>query len=132
MKQVPSLTCNVTSKTVTIGENITVIGQAYPKLENLTVTVMFMSGNSTVEEIASTDVNGTYVVSWKPETLGLWQINAQIAEDEARDAAYSNSMACTVNDTFLNQYLFIILGAVGGVAGVIAVVFIIRKRRYEE
>jgi hypothetical protein len=131
IKQTISLTCNVTSRTVTIGENVTVVGQVYPMLENLNVTVVFIGGNSTVKQTASTDVNGTYILSWKPETLGLWQINAQIAEDEAINAAYSNSIAFTVNDTFLNQYLLIIIGAVGGVAGVVAVVFIIRRRREE-
>jgi len=41
------------------------------------------------------------------------------------------SSTFTVNDTFLNQYMFIIIGGVAGVAGVLVVVFIIRRRRYE-
>jgi hypothetical protein len=40
------------------------------------------------------------------------------------------SSTFTVNDTFLNQYMLIIIGGVAGVAGVIVVV-IIRRRREE-
>jgi len=130
-KQFISVTCNVTSRSITIGDNITVIGHIYPRVENLTVTVVFIGANSTVTQTACTDANGTYIVSWKPNALGLWQINVQVAEDDLRNEAYSNTMTFTVNDTFLNQYLLIIIGAVGGVAGVIVVVFIIRRRREE-
>ncbi len=130
-KRYVTLLCNVTSKTVTIGENITVIGQVTPREANLTVTVEFIGPNATAKQTTSTDANGTYVLSWEPNMLGLWQINAYITEDASRNAAYSNSVVFTVNDTFLNQYLFIIIGVVGGVAGVVVVLFIIRRRREE-
>lgn len=47
------------------------------------------------------------------------------------DEAYSNSVIFTTNDTFLNQYLFIILGVVGGAAGAVVVIFIIKRRKEE-
>ncbi len=125
-----SITCNTTSS-VTIGDNITVTGSIYPIAENLTVTVMFTSANSTVKQTAYTHSNGTYLVSWKPDSMGLWQVYANIAENASISAAYSNMSTFTVNDTFLNQYMFIIIGGVAGVAGVSVVVFIIRRRRYE-
>jgi len=130
-KVLMSITCNITSKSVTIGDNITVTGQVYPTVENLTVTVVFTSANATIKQTAYTDSNGTYLVSWKPDSMGLWQVHAYIAENVSRSGAYSNSTSFMVNDTFLNQYLFIIIGGVGGVAGVSVVVFIIRRRRYE-
>ena len=130
-KVLMSITCNITSKSVTIGDNITVTGSVYPIVENLTVTVMFNAANATIEQTVYTNSNGTYLVSWKPDSMGLWQVHAYIAEDASRSGAYSNSMSFTVTDTFLNQYLFIIIGGVAGVAGVSVVVFIIRRRRYE-
>ena len=126
-----SITCNITSKSVTIGDNITVTGSVYPIVENLTVTVMFNAANATIEQTVYTNSNGTYLVSWKPDSMGLWQVHAYIAENVSRIGAYSNSTSFIVNDTFLNQYLFIIIGGVAGVAGVSVVVFIIRRRRYE-
>jgi hypothetical protein len=130
-KTIMSVTCNITSRSVTIGENITVTGEVYPIVENLTVTVTFIASNSTITQTAVTDSNGTYLVSWKPDSMELWQVHAHIAEDEYRNAAYSNSTAFKVTDTWLNQYMLYIVGGVGGVAGVSVVVFIIRRRRYE-
>ena len=130
-KVLMSITCNITSKSVTIGDNITVTGSVYLIVENLTVTVMFNAANATIEQTVYTDSNGTYLVSWKPDSMGLWQVHAYIAENVSRSGAYSNSTSFMVNDTFLNQYLFIIIGGVAGVAGVSVVVFIIRRRRYE-
>jgi hypothetical protein len=126
-----SVTCNITSSSITIGENITVTGQVYPIVENLTVTVTFTASNSTIKQTAITDSNGTYLVSWKPDSIELWRVNAYIAEDASRTAAYSNLTSFKVNDTWLNQYMLYIIGGVGGAAGVSVAVFIIRRRRYE-
>jgi hypothetical protein len=125
-----SVTCNITSSSITIGENITATGQVYPIAENLTVTITFTASNSTIEQTAYTDSNGTYLVSWKPDSMELWRVHAYIAEDASRSAAYSNSTSFKVTDTWLNQYMLYIIGGVGGAAGV-SVVFIIRRRRYE-
>jgi hypothetical protein len=125
-----SVTCNITSS-VTIGENITVIGSVYPITENLPVTVVFASANTTAKQTAYTNSNGTYMLSWKPDSMGLWQVHANIAENASISEAYSNMSTFTVNDTFLNQYLIFIIGGVGGVAGVSVVVFIIRRRNEE-
>jgi hypothetical protein len=126
-----SIICNITSKSVTIGDNITVSGYVYPKVENLTVTVSFIGSNATIEQTAYTNSNGTFYVSWKPDSMEQWQVHAYIAEDATRSEAYSNPMRVTVTDIWLNQYLLYIIGGVGGVAGVSVVVFIIRRRRYE-
>ena len=125
------ITCNLTSQSITIGNNITVRGFVYPIVENLTVSVMFIASNTTTEQIAYTYSNGTYSVSWKPDSKGLWRVHAKIAEDAIRSQAYSNSTSFTVTDTWLNQYMIFIIGGVAGVAGVFVVVFIIRRRRYE-
>ena len=130
-KVLMSITCNITSKSVTIGDNITVTGHVYPIVENLTVTVMFSAANATIEQTAYTNSNGTFSLSWKPDSKGLWQVHANLAENVSRSEAYSNSRSFTVTDTWLNQYMLYIIGGVAGVAGVSVVVFIIRRRRYE-
>jgi len=132
VQKVPmSITCNITSKSVTIGDNITVTGHVYPIVENLTVTIIFKAANATIEQTAYTNSNGTFSVSWKPDSKELWQVHANIAENVSRSEAYSNSMSFTVTDTWLNQYMLYIIGGVAGVAGVSVIVFIIRRRRYE-
>jgi len=132
VQKVPmSITCNVTSKSVTIGDNITVTGSVYPIVANLTVNVIFTAANTTIEQTAYTNSNGTFYVSWKPDSMELWQVHANLAGNASISVASSNVGIFTVNDTFLNQYLFIIIGVIGGVAGVSVVVFIIRRRRYE-
>jgi hypothetical protein len=124
-----AIICNITSKSVTIGDNITVAGYVYPRAENLIVNVIFTGSNTTIKQTAYTNSNGTFYVSWKPDSMEQWQVHAYIAEDTSRIGVYSNQMLFTVTDTWLNQYLLYIIGGVGGVAGVFVVVFIIRRRR---
>lgn len=125
-----ALTCNTTSQTVAIGDNITIIGSVSPPVENLRVTAQLSAANSTLTQTANTNENGTYIITCKPEEMGLWQINANIVGNESISTAYSSTIPFTVTDTFLNQYLIFIICGVGGAAGV-GVVMFIRKRREE-
>jgi hypothetical protein len=97
----------------------------------LTINVIFTDANTTNTQIACTDINGTYRVSWKPDSMGLWQVHANIAENASISAAYSNSSTFTVTDTFLNQYMLYIICGVAGVAGVSVLVFIRKRREYD-
>jgi len=128
LKTYIAVTCNVTSKTVAIGDNITVTGFVDPKVENFLVNLVFIDVNTTTTQKVLTDENGTYVLKWEPTTMGLWRVHANIVGNESISVAYSNVTTFTVTDTFLNQYMLYIIGGGGGVAGVSAVVFI-RKRR---
>ena len=121
-----AVTCN-TSQSVTIGDNITVTGTVDPIVENISVTVVFMSANETITETALTTENGTYTVEWQPTTMEMWQVYANIIGNASISPAYSNTTTFTVNDTLLNQYLIYIIGGAGGVGAVI----FIRKRREE-
>jgi hypothetical protein len=125
-----SLTCNVTSQTVTIGDNLTLVGFVSPPVRNLRVTAKLNAANSTITKSALTNENGTYTIICQPEEMGLWQINANLDGNESISTAYGSTLTFTVNDTFLNQYLLYILGGAGGAAGV-GVVLFIRKRREE-
>jgi hypothetical protein len=125
-----ALTCNVTSKTVTTGDNLTIIGYVSPPVGKLRVTAKISSANSTITKSAITRNNGTYTIICTPEDMGLWQINANIDGNESISTAYGSTIVFTVTDTFLNQYLLYIIGGAGGAAGV-GVVLFIRKRREE-
>jgi hypothetical protein len=123
-----ALTCNLTSPSVTIGDNATIIGHVDPIMENLTVTVMLTSGNSSITQSALTNVNGTYLLKCEPEVMGLWHVFASIPENDSISITFSNTTSFMVNDTFLNQYMLYIIGGGGGAGGV-GVVMFIRKRR---
>lgn len=125
-----SITCNVTKASVTIGENITITGAVYPIVENLAVTLTFISSNTTVEQYVYTNSNGTFTASFKPNSMGLWRVQATLAGDDLRCEAYSEPKPFQVNDTWINQYMIYIMGAVAAVVAVLVIVFIVRRRRY--
>jgi len=131
LKNYIAVSCNVTSNSVAIGDNITVTGSVEPKVANLTVNLVFIDLNTTTTVRALTDENGTYTTKWKPTTMGLWQVHANLAGNATLGEAYSNVTTFTVTDTFLNQYFIFIVGGGGGAAGVGAFVFI-RKRREDD
>jgi len=126
-----TLTCNLTSNSITIGDNITVLGSVNPKVENLIIKVSFTTTNSTIEQNTYTDTNGTYSLSWKPDLMGTWQVNANIDGNASITASYSNVSKFIVNDTFLNQYMLYIIGCIAGVGGVSVIIFIIKRREEE-
>jgi len=126
-----TVTCNLTSNSITIGDNITVLGSVNPKVENLIINISFTTSNSTIEQNTYTDTNGTYSLSWKPDFKGLWQVNAVIDGNASITASYSNVSKFSVNDTFLNQYMLYIIGCIAGVCGVSVIIFIIKRREEE-
>jgi hypothetical protein len=131
LKNYIAVSCNVTSNSVAIGDNITVTGLVYPKVANLTVNLVFIDMNTTTTVRTLTDENGTYTTKWEPTAMGIWQVHANLAGNATLGEAYSNVTTFTVTDTFLNQYLIFILGGGGGAAGVGAFVFI-KKRREDD
>ncbi|MDG6223405.1 MAG: hypothetical protein QCH99_09115 [Candidatus Bathyarchaeota archaeon] len=128
LKNYIAVSCNVTSKTVEIGENITITGVTIPRAANLSVNLVFIDQNTTTTKRVITDENGTYTAKWEPTAMGIWQVHANLAENDTLSQAYSNVTTFTVTDTFLNQYFIYIIGGGGGAAAVSAIVFI-RKRR---
>jgi hypothetical protein len=130
-KALMSITCNVTRQTITIGHNITVTGIVYPVVENACVILVFtMPNGSTIEHHAHTDSNGTFTISFKPDTIGFWRVQAKFDGDDLRDEAYSEAQSFRVNDTWINQYMIYIMGAVVGIVAVLVVGFFVWRRRY--
>ena len=128
-----SITCNVTKESTTIGENITVTGSVYPIVDNLTVTLVFtLPTVSTVEQysvITYTNSNGTFIASFKPNSIGPWRVQTRLDGDDLRHEAYSELKPFRVNDTWINQYKLYIMGAVVAVVAVLVIGFFVRRRR---
>jgi hypothetical protein len=124
-----SITCDITEDSITIGENITVTGSVYPRVENLMVALVFTSPNGSTIKYVYTNSNGTFTVTFKPDSVGSWRVQARLAGDDLRSEAYSESKPFRVNDTWINQYGIYMMGAVAGVVAVLVVLFV-RRRRY--
>ena len=57
---------------IRIGENITIIGNLTPNHNDSVVEVQFSNVNSTQTIESLPKSNGTFVVSFRPESMGLW------------------------------------------------------------
>jgi len=126
-----SITCNMSKESITIGENITVTGSVYPIVESLTVTLVFtMPNGSIIEQYAYTNSNGTFTTSFKPHVKGSWRVQTRLDGDDLRREAYSELKPFRVNDTWINQYKFYIMGAVAAIVAVLVIGFFVRRRRY--
>ena len=82
LKNYIAVSCNVTSNTVAIGDNITVTGLVDPKVANLTVNLVFIDMNTTTTVRALTDENGTYTTKWEPKAMGMWQVHANLVGND--------------------------------------------------
>ncbi|RLI45473.1 hypothetical protein DRO69_05235 [Candidatus Bathyarchaeota archaeon] len=126
-----SLICNVSRVKLTIGENVTIFGSVNPIMENMSITLAFtMPNGSAIERYVYTNSNGTFIVSFRPNFIGTWRVQAKFDGDDLRGESYSELVSFFVADTWINQYMMhIIIGAVAVIIVFVAVVFI-RKRRY--
>lgn len=125
------ITCNTTKESITIGENITVTGSVNPVVENMSVTLIFTKPNgSTIEQNVYTNSNGTFTASLKPELLGSWRVHARLNGDDLRREALSEPKPFRVNDTWINQYMIYIIGTVAAIVAVLAIGFLVQRRRY--
>jgi len=126
-----SIICNITKESITIGENVTIRGSVYPIVENLTVVLVFtMPNGSAIEQHVYTNLNGTFIASFKPDSIGSWRVQTRLDGDDLRCEAYSELKSFQVNDTWINQYKIYIMGAVAAVVAVLVIGFFVRRRSY--
>ncbi|UCE29314.1 MAG: hypothetical protein JSV85_00845 [Candidatus Bathyarchaeota archaeon] len=123
------VTSNVSSREITIGETIAVSGQIEPAFDNMDLMLIFQSPNgSLTKEPVNVESNGTYIISFQPNLIGSWRVQAQLQGDDLRYfSSYIDSQTFTVNDTWIERYkLYIVGGAVALVA--VAVVYVKKLR----
>jgi hypothetical protein len=125
---------NLTLKTkeISIGQNITVVGQIAPPFENLVLTVSFASENGTIRQTVHSAEEGNFSSSFKPAVEGTWLVQAIFSGDNVTYPCSSESLQFKVNPpSFLSLYSTYILAGVGGGAGTVAVAVVYIKKRRE-
>ena len=126
------LEVNITAvkEKIRIGENITIIGNLTPNYNSSIVEVQFSSTNNTqiIESLPKS--NGTFVVSFRPESLGLWAVSAFSNETQTSYRCDSQELIITVIDqpAYIKYSLFIIAALIA-VSVVGGVVYFIRFRK---
>jgi hypothetical protein len=124
VKSALALNMSVVQKTVTIGENLTVRGNVTPARETLLITIYFSSANGSRQVTCYTRSDGTFTATLKPETLGIWQIQARFDGDSALyESATSSLTGEVVEPSIFVQYSVYIGGGIGAAVIVGAVVY---------
>ncbi|MCK4933163.1 hypothetical protein KAS06_00695 [Candidatus Bathyarchaeota archaeon] len=123
---------NITLGTNTIAseENLTLTGIITPAVQNLTITLVYISPNGTFQQLVTTSTNGTFTGSFKVEALGTWSVQAVFS---GNDLIYENSSShvqfVVGPPSFLKLYSMYIYIAGAGIGIVGVLVFFIKKRR---
>lgn len=138
VQKVPtSLDCVSSVEAIDLGGKITVRGTVSPIIPNKAIELEFTMPNSTlIRNYAYTQLNGTYVFEFTPDSTGTWHVQAKLAGDSVYLPSASVSGQFIVNDTwlhiivtFVTQYVLYIVAAAGAAAS--AVGFLIYWRRRE-
>ncbi|NIR88087.1 hypothetical protein GWO13_11315 [Candidatus Bathyarchaeota archaeon] len=130
-KTLMSITCNTSKAEITVGENIAVIGLVYPIVENLTVTLEFtMPNGSAIKQYAYTSLNGTFTVSFQPNSTGSWYVQAKLDGDDLRCGSHSKLKPFRVSEAWIDQYKTHIILSVAAVIAISVAAVFIRRRRY--
>jgi predicted anti-sigma-YlaC factor YlaD len=117
VKEPLTLTINATEDKIRLGENITVNGVLTPN-NNSTVGVQFSSINSTQTINCTVDGKGTFVATFRPNSLGLWAVTATCLETQTSYRADSQQLMITVTPPpfYVKYSLFIMAGFVAAIA----------------
>jgi hypothetical protein len=123
------LNLTLTREVVTLGENVTVWGNATPVTRIIPITILFSSTNGTKQIVCYTKADGTFTASFKPETLGPWEVQARFGGDAFLYESVSQWVSAEVKEpSILMKYSFYIGGGIG-VAVVIGVVIFWKKSK---
>ena len=129
VKYSTALNISLPHKTVVIGENVTVRGYVTPASDELPLALTFTATNKTVQVECTTFENGTFVASFKPDTLGTWSVQASFVEDKFRYGVTSGELSVKVEEpSFIAKYSLYIGGGLGAAAIVGGVVYVKKFR----
>jgi hypothetical protein len=93
-----SISCSVSSSSPTIGDSATVSGSITPACSGVTVTISCKNdGSFSTLSTVTTASDGSYAYSWKPASVGSYQLKASWAGDSTYDGATSDAVSVTVN-----------------------------------
>ncbi len=129
IKYAVSINIWLDKESVTEGENITVYGTMQPAEQNLTITITLTSENATIQQETTTDINGNFTLSLKPNIKGEWTIQAVFNGDKYRFKAYSQKLTLKVEEpTFFSKFALYIYGAIIATIVIGAVVYVKKFR----
>jgi hypothetical protein len=129
VKHLTALNISLVHDSIHIGDNITLRGYLTPQDDNVPMTVSFISTNKTEHITCHTIANGSFIASFKPQTLGVWRVRSELVEDELRYGSLSVELSVRVEEpSFLVKYQYYIGGGLGAVA-VLGVVVYLKKFR---
>lgn len=124
-----SINISIPKSSVLIGDNVTVRGQAVPFANNLTVTITFISKNQTDQVSTLTAHNGTFIVSHKLESLGIWSVQASSAEENLHFGNVSDTLTVMIEEpSFFVKYSIYIGASLGAVAAAGIIVYMKKLR----
>jgi len=93
-----SISCSVYSSSLTIGGSVMVSGSITPTRPGVAVTLSYKSdGSWNTLAIVTSASNGSYSYSWKPASVGSYQLKASWAGDSTYSGATSGTTSVTVN-----------------------------------
>jgi len=116
-------------KIITLGENVTVRGNATPAAEAIPITIYFSSADGTKQIVCYTKADGTFTASFKSETLGTWKVRARFDGDAFLYESVSPWLSAEVREpSILVKYSYYIGGGVG-VAVIVGVIILWRKSK---
>jgi hypothetical protein len=108
---------------VTLGENITVLGNVTPAAA-ISIAVYFSSSNVTKQMICYTKADGTFTASFRPESIGIWEVQARFDGDTFLYESASSSLSVEVKEpSIAMKYSVYIAGGIGAAVLVGVVIF---------
>ena len=118
------LNLTLAQEVVTLGDNVTVWGNATPVNRAIPVTIFFTSSNGTKQIVCYTEANGTFSASFRLETVGVWEVQARFGGDAFLYENVSRLVLVeVVEPSILVKYSLYIGGGIGAAVIVIAIVF---------
>ena len=120
-----TISLQLSQKTITQGESVTISGAINPPRPGTTVTISYGDAYSmsTLTNVTASQ-SGNYTYNWTPATSGTYQIHASWSGDEQYSGATSQDQAITIAPS--NPILLIIaIVAISGFAAL--VIFLIRS-----
>ena len=131
VKQPLALNITAAENMTRIGENITITGSITPPFNGSLVKIQFRSLNNTQNVTCIPFGNGTFVASFRPNSIGQWAVSAFSPETNVTYGCNSSELIITVVDqpVYVKYSLFIIAGLVAAsVVGGVVYFFRFRKR----
>ena len=131
-----SIDLKVSEEAVNIGDELTVVGEVNPRLDNAGVELQFSMPNGSVfRDYTRTKSDGVFSLNLILEAPGTWEVKAKLLSDTFFLPSQSDAKSFVVNDTLMNsifslvnQYSLYIIGAAVAAGSAVGILFYRRRR----